>query len=618
MTGTTMSRGIAGRIVRRVGILVPESAPAATESLDCQVLVWGNLANRKDLAERLGVPNSGPKSDTSLIAAAYRLWGEQLPSHVLGEFAVALYDRHTDRAFLTHDSLGLTSLYYSNADRVDGHADELTFATHLVDLLDGEVTARLDEEYLADFLARGSITTARTPFLAIRRLLPGCSLSWASGHVTESRHWSLADAPPVALRDDEEYESRFRTSLEAGVRGAIDGARVVWTHLSGGLDSSTVASIAARLEAPGLAAWSVYCPRFADVDERKWMREVVDRYRLPWHLVNIEETLPFSAPPADFLGEPSISVIHTALSRANDRLYAAHGVEVILSGHGGDGVLGASPGPEASHLADYLFAGNLVGALRGIYRWRRESTERRSYSYWLQHCLLRPALQHLRGQGISAAPRLPLQPWFQPEYQERMHLDQRRRQRYAARCQTPGRQQLADGLLVAALRNSLDAQRQRNHRVYNPLLYRPLVEFMCAIPLEQNLRPKCDRYLQRRALKGILPESIRRRASKGVGTPTFVEGLSRSPEWVDYLTQDSRLAAYGIADAGLWRLAVQQASVGQTNGDQFFHAGLAVEVWLRQLEEHRRMKPSLPVASRQYIRVGTPEPETAAEERHVA
>jgi asparagine synthase (glutamine-hydrolysing) len=349
-----------------------------------------------------------------------------------------------------------------------------------------------------------------------------------------------------------------------------------------------VASIAAAIGLPGLAAWSAYCPGFAQTDERRWMRDVVEMYGLPWHLVNLEQALPFSAPPGRFIGEPTIAVINQAQTRAADELLSANGVEVLLSGHGGDAVLGAFPGPEPTALADPLFEFDLASALTGLRHWRRESTERRSYSYWVKNCLWAPSVRHLRGHGIASAPRLPMQPWLRKDYAARWDLERRRLRRYARPCRTPGRQQLADSLWVAALQRSLDAQRRRSFTTRSPLMARPLVEFMAGIPFDQRMRPRCDRYLQRRALRGILPESVRRRAGKGVGTPVFVEGLSRSPAWIDYLTDGSRLAAHGIADPDRWGSAVRQAAVGQTHGDQFFHAGLALEVWFRQLEAHRR------------------------------
>lgn len=579
--------GFAGRLVPRTGLLTAEFAnsPPPFEHRDCQVLFWGHIANRAELGRRLGLAGVDSEPDALLIAEAYRAWQNGLPAQVLGEFAAVVHDRRAGRALLTHDSLGLAPLYH--AERAGGVA----FATHLVDLLDTATTASLDQEYLADFLAQGFVATERTPFTGIKRLLPGRSLAWSGGNLRETAHWALADTPDLRCRGDEEYESRFRDLLAAAVQGGVGVSGKVWAELSGGLDSSSIASMAATLGVPGLAVYSVYCPSFARADERRWMREVVERYGLPWHLLNLETALPFSRPPGEFLGEPTPAVISEARAQADEDLFASHGVEAVLSGFGGDAVLGAFQGPIPVHLADGLFQGHPLAALRAAAEWRRESNERRSRSYWLMRCLLEPSIRHWRGRAIASAPPLPLQAWIEPGYARRMQLSERRRHRLAPRCRSPGRQQLADSLWVAALQWATARQRRRRHRVHSPLMYRPLVEFMAAVPWEQKLRPKCDRFLQRRALRGILPEAIRRRAGKGVGSPPLIEGLARAPDWVDSLTEASRLAACGIADPGRWRLAVRQAALGQTHGDQFFLAGVAVEVWLRQLEDYRRSRP---------------------------
>ena len=599
---TRVAYRLAGRFVRGIGLLPldtaapavadTDAAVAATNALGCQVQICGSIANRPDLGRQLGLSHAAA-DDAILVAHAFRKWGRRLSAHVLGEYAAVVYDRHAGAVLLTHDSLGLFPLYVMQRQAQDRDAD-FAFATHLLDLLDDDAAARLDEEYVADFLARGYIDTERTPFPDIRRLLPGHSVEWADGRLAPFRHWSLAAVEPRASNETTAREPRLLSLLEAGVQGAVDGAGVVWSQLSGGLDSSTVTSVAARLGAPGLSAWSAYCPSYPQADERRWMRDVVDAYPMPWHLIDAEQTPPFSTEPGAFIGEPTIAVVNDAIVGAADRLFAAHGVDVVLSGHGGDAVLGAHVGPEVVELADPLFAFDPLGALRGVRRWQRESPERRSYTYWLRHSLLLPAAQHLRGEAVRIAAQMPLQPWLAADYVRRMRLDRRRLQPAGERCATPGRQRLADSLHVAALQVARDRQRRRAVDMRHPLLYRPLVEFMCAVPFDQRTRPRCDRYLQRRALKGILPESVRRRASKGVGTPSFANGLACAPDWIDYLTHDSRLAAHGIADAARWRLAVKQAAVGQTHGDQFFHAGVAVEVWLRQLEAHRakRRQPS--------------------------
>jgi len=561
-----------------------ENSPAPAEHLGCRVLFHGSIANSSELGRQLGM--AGDSSTFAVLAAAYRTFGNDLPVHVLGEYAAIIHDPGSGQALLTHDSMGLAPLYISECQ------EGLIFATHLVDILDATANDLLDEEYLADYIAMGVITTERTPYLGIRRLMPGRSMLWNNGRLIETVHWSLAAAPLLSIGTEEATEERFRQLLEEAVRGAMVESSTVWTHLSGGLDSSSVACIAAKLGAPRLAAYSAYAPNLSRADERRWMREVIDFWGMPWHLHDIETTLPFAKPPGAFLGEPAVSVISEAQLRSEDELIAAHGIETMLTGYGGDAVLGAFQGPVPVHLADPLFAFQPLAALRGIEAWRMQSGERRSRSYWILRGLAEPALRHALGLPVSATTLLPLQGWISLGYARKMGLEKRRSLLLAPRCRTPSLQHLADSLLIAALQLSVAKQRRPSGTTLrSPLMYRPLVEFMAGLPADQNLQPRCDRFLQRRALKGILPEAIRRRAGKGVGSAPIVQGLARSPEWVDYLTKDSRMADLGIADPANWKLSVRQASLGQTHGDQFFLAGVAVEVWLRQLEEHKRRRP---------------------------
>jgi asparagine synthase (glutamine-hydrolysing) len=560
-----------------------ENSPTPGEHLGCRVLFQGSIANRSELVRRLGI--AGDQSNTVVLATAYRTFGIDLPVHVLGEYAAVIHAPASGQALLTHDSMGLAPLYIYECQ------EGLFFATHLIDMLDATANFLLDEEYLADYIALGVITSERTPFLGIRRLMPGRSLRWSNGRLSETVHWSLAAAPSLSFDSEEATEERFRQLLEAAVRGAMVESNSVWTHLSGGLDSSSVACMAAKLGAPRLAAYSAYAPNLPRADERRWMREVIDCWGMPWYSHNIETTLPFAEPPGAFLGEPAVSVISEAQSRSEDELFSAHGVETMLTGYGGDDVLGAFQGPVPMHLADPLFACRPLAALRGIEAWRVQSGERRSRSYWILRGLAEPAFRHALGLSVSATTLLPLQGWISWDYARKMRLEKRRSPLLAPRCRTPSLQQLADNLLIASLQMSLAKQRRPSGAsLRSPLMYRPLVEFMAGLPADQHLQPRCDRFLQRRALKGILPEAIRRRAGKGVGSAPIVEGLARSPEWVDYLTKDSRMANLGIADPANWKQSVRQASLGQTHGDQFFLAGVAVEVWLRQLEEHKRRR----------------------------
>ena len=127
---------------------------------------------------------------------------------------------------------------------------------------------------MADFLALGFIPGERTPFVGIRRLLPGTSLVWSRGRVEELQTWNLNDVPPLNYGSDREYEDHFRSLLESAVRATLAPTGPTWISLSGGLDSSSVACVAASLAGRELAAYSVLCSAWPEADERTWMRAV--------------------------------------------------------------------------------------------------------------------------------------------------------------------------------------------------------------------------------------------------------------------------------------------------------------------------------------------------------
>ena len=576
-----------------LGTLEVSGAGQPEEHLGCRVLLRGYIAGRAALEERFGIVAASRRaSDVQLMAHAYRTWGRDLQAHVLGEYAAVVYDVQARTALLVHDALGLTPLFYAR------RAGGVAFATDIVDLVDADASGTLDDAYLADFLATGAMTGERTPYPAIRRVLPGQSLWWSGCELRALRTWDLADVAPVRCRDDAEYEEYFRALLSAGVQAARDPGGPTWTALSGGLDSSSITSVAANDDARDLAAYSITCRTWPDADEERWMRTVIERYALPWHKAELEAMLPFSRLPGGFHGEPTHTVIREQQLQVENELMRSHGARVMLSGHGGDVVLCASPGDVPAHLADPLFDGNPFAALRALSSWKHGARDGRSTSHWLLHGLVEPAIDHVRGHRIRGGEQGALPPWFDAGYVRAMRLDDRARRNVAPRCRWPGRQALSQALWMMSMATATIPQRRMAFTIRNPLLYRPLVEFMYAIPWEQKLRPRCDRYLQRRALAGVLPEPIRRRATKGNGNPALVEGLRRSRDWGAYLCDTPLIAQRGIVDADRWRLAVRRASVGQTHEDRFFLSAVAVEAWLKQLTEHRAANVRTPEYAR--------------------
>ncbi len=542
----------------------------------CRVAWRGYLANAPELRAEARARGDEPPNDGALLAFAYRRWGDELQRHVLGEYALALYDELRRRLVVTHDALGLVACFYA----VRG--SRVVAGSHLEDVARAAGAAALDDEYVADLFALGHPSSGGTPYAGVRRLLPGRTLACDDG-ARERTTWSLAGVRPLRLGSDAEYEERCRELLADGVRRAIPERGVTWCELSGGLDSSSVISVAAALCGRALPALSSVYERSASADERPWMRAVLERYDLPWHPIDVDGTPPFAELPATAFAEPNATMVVPAYYRRHVETLERNGVAVVLTGAGGDHVF-AGDSPEPRHLADPLFRLDPAGFARGLRDWQRRSVSRRSLGHWVASNVVSPALRHARGRSLldNGGASYALPAWCARDFARAARLEARIGRRYAPRCRFPGDQYFAEALhvlgTIAGTHRDVLAER---FEYRSPLLYRPLVEFLYAIPWEQRLQPDCQRSLQRRALRGILPEKVRTRRTKSGAQEAYFEGLRHGGPWLDILRGRPLIAERGYVDPVAWRQAVEQARFGRTHTMRHFLTAATLECWLR-------------------------------------
>jgi asparagine synthase (glutamine-hydrolysing) len=547
----------------------------------CLVLARGHLSNAAELrgeARRRG--EAPPPDDEALLALAYRWWGDALQEHVLGEYAVAVYDERERRLLLTHDALGIVPCFFADLPARLVAGSRLADVARAAGVADGPV----DDEYVADQLALGRPAGGRTPYPAVRRLLPGRTLTGGAGRVRELTTWSLGNVRPVRLASDADYEQRCRELLAQAVRAALGDAGTAWCELSGGLDSSSVISVAATACERRLPAVSLIYEQSKTGDERPWMEAVVRRYELPWQTIDADAYPPFALLPEVAFDEPNASMPVWPLFRRYEELLAEHGVEVVLTGTGGDHIFaGDTPAPR--HLSDPLLRLDPLGFARGLRDWNRRSPARRSLLHWLGGNVVWPALRHARGQSVldDAGPNFALPEWLDPRFARALALDRRPRRRYAPRCRFVGDQFFAEALhVIGTIAGTNREAVSESFAFRNPLLHRPLVEFMFAVPWEQRLEPDRERSLQRRALLGILPEKVRLRRGKRGVQQAYFEGLRRNGAWLDMLRHRPQIVERGYVDGRAWRDAVEQARFGRTPSMRHFLAAATLECWLNR------------------------------------
>ncbi|WML45838.1 lasso peptide isopeptide bond-forming cyclase [Neobacillus sp. PS3-40] len=205
------------------------------------------IDNREDLFEKLQVDRSLRKeiTDSELILLAYEKWGEESPKFLVGDFAYMIWDGKRQKLFGARDFSGSRTLYfYFNSQKfVACTAIKPLFALQ-------EIQKVLNEQWLAEFLAIPvnfeSVDPTSTVYKNIQQIPPSHFISLVNGKLSLKRYSTLSQREKIHLNSNNEYEEAFREVFQEAVTARLRTHHEVGAHLSGGLDSGSVVSFAAK------------------------------------------------------------------------------------------------------------------------------------------------------------------------------------------------------------------------------------------------------------------------------------------------------------------------------------------------------------------------------------
>jgi asparagine synthase (glutamine-hydrolysing) len=237
-------------IGRRLWRLLPEDC-YDTQPLQARgggfVLVADlRLDNREELAAELRISAAQARTmcDAALLLAAFERWDDNCVDRLVGDYAFAVWDVHAHRLVLARDIIGARPLYYH---RAGGYFAFASMPKGLHGL--PEISRLPDEQRIAERLAllpQGSVSY----FKGIERVEAGHIVTVTPTDIRARRHWNWTRSP-LRLSSSAEYVEGLRHHLDQSVKSQLRGAEGrVAAQLSGGLDSSAVATTAARLLAP--------------------------------------------------------------------------------------------------------------------------------------------------------------------------------------------------------------------------------------------------------------------------------------------------------------------------------------------------------------------------------
>lgn len=223
------------------------------------------IDNRMELFQSLQVDRALQQtiSDTQLILLAYLKWGEETPKYLIGDFAFFLWDERQQKLFGARDFSGSRTLYYVYKDR------QFYFSTIIESLLKlPNVKQRLNEEWLAEYLAIAGVVdtvdSSITPFVGIEQVPPSHSITIEKGRKKVKRYSHISsEIKPIHLPTDNDYVEAFQEIYQSAVQARLRTHKKVGSQLSGGLDSGSVVSLAAKHlpEDAGLHTFSYIPPK---------------------------------------------------------------------------------------------------------------------------------------------------------------------------------------------------------------------------------------------------------------------------------------------------------------------------------------------------------------------
>ncbi len=215
------------------------------------------LDNRSTILARIGAtPNDTMTwADARVLLTAWEEFGDDIWPTLRGPFAAAIWDPRSRTLTLARDHLGLSVVMWHRNERF------LAFASMPKGLFAlPDIPRELNEEKFADFLVLNHADHATTLYQNVFRIPPAhVMIVKSDGAMEQRRYWTTTDIKPIRLPSDQAYADGLRECLDQAVRRQMRSAHPIGCHLSGGLDSSSVAALAARaLEQKGerLAAFT--------------------------------------------------------------------------------------------------------------------------------------------------------------------------------------------------------------------------------------------------------------------------------------------------------------------------------------------------------------------------
>ena len=496
---------------RRLSIIDLSNAghqPLSYENTRLWIVFNGEIYNYIEIKEELH--NKGylfnTNTDTEVILAAYIEWGQDCVNKFNGIWAFAIYDKTENHFFLSRDRVGVKPLYYYNKNNIFIFSSEIkAIRKYLQNQLP------LNKDKIVEYLTLGQIFVGNdenTFFKDVKQISPGNNLIYKNEILKFSKYWNLNMIPNKFSPEDnvDKFKELFEQSIRLQFRSDVE----VGSCLSGGIDSSSIVSLASSLFEKQLHTFSAIWPG-ENIDESFFIEKVNTQYKCKSHAFEPNINNIFD------LIDKELWHLETPLSGASLLAQWAvfesikkNSIKVVLDGEGSDEILAGYPKYIITYLNELIYS----------FKWLEI----------IKHH------KNLQDNGYSLFSILRLQ-------KDKLILNKFniRFQDFPLKYTT-----LKDFLIQDITKYALPTllqDKDRNSMAHSvearvPFLDHNLIEFAISIPVEQKIHGANTKVILKEAMRNILPKEIYQRTDKiGFATPIEKRLFFPGSEHFETITQ---------------------------------------------------------------------------------
>jgi asparagine synthase (glutamine-hydrolysing) len=500
----------------------------------CSVVAISRIYNKKELFDKLSIPQyqQSTISDSQIFLECFNKWEYECPNYILGEWIFALWNSIEQELFLANSHFCNPGLYYYKSSH------NFIFSNSLKALLaTAEIPKEINDFRMGQLLISNNFCLGETVYKGIYYLEPAHALRISFNKFEKKRYWLLEDTPPTRFKTDDEYVDAFKELYKEAVRCRVAAGENIGSTLSGGLDSGSVTSLAAmELKKHGKMLLSFSSVPLFDVsnypaknrfgDETEFINATANHAgNVDVNFVNSRNLSPLQGIKklVQMFEEPLavtktiywlISIMESAQSRDIDTLLIGQWGNTTVSWKG------AFPG-----VIDWLTFMKNVKA-RGVSN-------------------LRGLLETVNSQLII--PIIPVQYKQMKKRQQviRSWNEYTPINREYAKGENFAERIIEEVNLAVVSRDPRDVQismikpryegsstwfelgRQYNMWVSDPTADKRILEFCTSIPNDQFYRNGTEKYLFKRAMKGILPDKVLYNTKRGQQSADMLERIKQ-------------------------------------------------------------------------------------------